>query len=162
MDSSVVVSLIGAGSALLGSLIGGALSSQSLARQINAENLRHFRNEKVEAYTKFLTGYTSYMGYAQKIRRSEYRDIPEELSALHQFSAVCSAASLLAPSSISTELKSLFDLASRYAEGRTDAQAVGEKYIVVEELLRTDLEQSCGFKYRPKQQADQCRASVNQ
>lgn len=147
MDSSVVVSLIGAGSALLGSLIGGALSSRSLAKQISAENLRHFRSEKVEAYTKFLTGYTSYMGYAQKIRATQCRDISEEMLAVHHFSTVCSSASLLAPSSVGYELRELFALASRYAEGTVDAQKVGEKYTLVEDLLRKDLEQTNLFKH---------------
>ena len=146
MDISIVVSLVGSGSALLGTLIGGILSQHSLSRQIRAEDMRRLRSEKISAYTNFLTAYTSYMENAQKFRMSEVRDLSDEMSALHRFLSASSSAVLLAPSSVSGELKTLADMASRYAEGQIDAQQVGEKYISVEALLHKDLEQTGVFK----------------
>ena len=40
MDISIIISLVGSGSALLGTLIGGVLSHQTISRQIRTENAR--------------------------------------------------------------------------------------------------------------------------
>ncbi|MBD5169353.1 MAG: hypothetical protein HDT20_04440 [Oscillibacter sp.] len=146
MDISIVVSLVGSGSALLGTLIGGIISQRSLSRQIRAEDMRRLRSEKINAYTNFLTAYTSYMEHSLKLRMSETHDIADEMSSLYQFHSASSAAVLLAPSSVGCELKALIDMSSRYAEGQIDAQQVGEKFMWVEALLHKDLEQSSVFK----------------
>lgn len=141
MDISIIISLVGSGSALLGTLIGGVLSHQTISRQIRTENARLLRSEKVTVYTNFLAAYTAYVDNAHKFRMTDVHNASEEMSALHHFLSASSAAVLLAPSPVGRELKTLANMASRYAEGQIDAQKIGEKYNTVEALLRKDLEQ---------------------
>lgn len=154
MDTNAVISLISAGSALFGALLGGVISCWTLSKQIRADDMRKQHEEKVKAYTNFLAAYTSYIGYALQVRNAKSRDIVAEMSALHQFSTACAAASLLSPAPITRELNELADLASRYAEGEIGAEEVGKKYLLIQELLHKDLDQTAGFQRQPKRNTD--------
>lgn len=139
MDTNLIIALVGACSALLGTLIGGVLSTWSQSKQIKAENMRCQYKEKRDAYVALLAGYHIYINQASRFRKSAIRDINEELSAFYQFSSACAMVILLAPPDIEPEIRSFTNLVSRFAEGSVDAQELGETYLTVQRLLRRDL-----------------------
>lgn len=140
MDSNIIVAIVGAASALAGSLIGGILSHHGTSKQIRFETLSHLYDKKSEVYSYFLAEYHTYMALIRALHHDEERDLSSENTTIRKFSAAFSSAALLAPSPIADEMRILFDLATQYGEGRLSASIVGEKYLYVENLLRNDLQ----------------------
>lgn len=124
---------------LAGVVLGGRIASRSALKQSTAENQRMLHREKLEAYSRFLSEYHSFILNASK----EQMKSPGELTDVEmengiRFSMAYSAASLVAPSSVRCSIKELYVLAVSLADG-CPAQEAAAKYREVEELLHRDL-----------------------